>query len=215
MFTGLVWRAVPVTSLEKSPSEGFLLSLKISDKRSQAWSIGDSIAINGVCLTVVKNVGVEGAQLVSFEVSPETISRTSLTNSSEGTFVHVEPATAVGERLGGHIVSGHVDTTGEIFKIDTVGDYISYDFVIKGEAQKRVAPFLVEKGSVAIDGVSLTVNSVKDSGSETFFNVMLIPHTLELTRFGSLSEGDIVNLEADMVAKYVNRYAEWNKNHDR
>lgn len=179
------------------------------------WPLGASIALNGACLTVVANLSVAGGgQRLSFDVSPETLDRTQLGSLKVGDGVHLEPALALGDALGGHLVSGHVDGLGAVRSIKKTEEYLALEVGIVGDARSRIAPYLVEKGSVAVDGVSLTVNRVVDEagpGGETRFSLLLIPHTLTLTRFGSLRVGDLVNLEADMLAKYVCRNLEFQK----
>jgi riboflavin synthase len=201
MFSGLVWASVSVTQRIPRQGGGIDLEVSFSDSRTSSWQLGDSIAINGVCLTIVK----KNQDKFLFEVSPETLACTSLAAIQVGTRVHIEAAMALGDRIGGHLVSGHVDTTAPLSLKMNEGDFWKLEWKLAGLARDKVAPFLVAKGSVAIDGVSLTVNAVRDTDNETFFDVMLIPHTLEVTTLGALEIGDHVNLEADMMAKYVTR----------
>lgn len=215
MFSGLVWSSVKVVKVERRPGAGILLQVNFADLRTQGWALGDSIAINGVCLTIIAKQDSN----FDFEVSPETLERTTLGQLRQGDQVHLEPAMALGDRIGGHLVSGHVDAVAPLSKLAPVGDFWQLEWKLSGEARDRVAPFLVEKGSIAVDGVSLTVNAVRDTDQETFFDVMLIPHTLEVTQLGQLKLGGLVNLEADMIAKYVNRagtyQARWGNARDK
>ena len=150
--------------------------------------IGESIAVNGCCLTVV----AFGDDWWEADVSPETISRTSLAQLSDGDHVNLERAVRASDRLGGHIVQGHVDAVGEI--VDPVPD-------LRVKVPDSLLPYLVEKGSVTVDGVSLTIVEPLDDG----FTVAIIPHTAEVTNLGAKPPGDLVNLEVDVMAKYVER----------
>jgi riboflavin synthase len=154
---------------------------------------GDSIAVNGVCLTAVDITG-EGFEA---DVMEETLERSALGGLQEGDRVNLELALRVGDRLGGHFVQGHVDSTGSV---DSVEER-EHSRVVRVNAPAELLRYVVEKGSIAIDGVSLTVVDVDDAG----FSVSLIPETLERTTLGSVAPGDPVNLEVDMLAKYAVR----------
>ncbi len=154
-------------------------------------AIGDSLAVSGVCLTITE----QRERGSTVELSPETLSRTSLGELRRGRRVNLEPALRMGDPLGGHWVQGHVDGTGRV-----VGRRdLSAHRVVSFAAPSELVPYLVEKGSVAVDGVSLTV-AARSRGR---FDVALIPHTLEVTTLGSLATGGRVNLEVDILAKYV------------
>ena len=153
--------------------------------------LGDSIAINGACLTVVEC----GAGRFAVDLSPETMRRTALGALESGGPVNLERALAAGDRMGGHIVQGHVDGTGRVTSIRTEEDCI----ILRIRAPKRLMPYIVEKGFVAIDGISLTV--VKKGSSS--FTLSVIPYTLRNTNLHRIRVGDRVNLEADILAKYV------------
>jgi len=153
--------------------------------------LGDSIAVNGTCLTAVSFSNSE----FSVDLSPETMRRTSLSQLTEGSRVNLERALSASDRMGGHIVQGHVDATGRITSIKPDGDSI----IFRVRIPKRLDKYIVEKGFVAVDGISLTV--VKRGASS--FTLAVIPYTLENTNLAVLSEGDQVNLEADILAKYV------------
>ena len=155
--------------------------------------VGDSISVNGVCLTVVED---DGSGL-AFDLSPETLSRTALDRLREGSPVNLERPVTLATRLGGHLVQGHVDGVGTVVAVEANDG--GADVTI--EAPAEVGRYLVEKGSVGVDGVSLTVAS--QDGNR--FTVALIPHTLEVTTLGRAEPGDPVNLEVDVIAKYVER----------
>lgn len=160
--------------------------------------IGASIACSGICLTVVET----GADCFAVDVSAETLSRTTLGTWQPGYRINLERSLRLGDELGGHLVSGHVDATAEILKRWPEGD--SQRFVFGAPAE--VARFVASKGSVALDGVSLTINEVQDEPSgKVKFGVNIIPHTAENTSFGSAQPGQSVNLEIDMLARYVQR----------
>jgi riboflavin synthase len=151
--------------------------------------IGDSVSVDGVCLTVVD--GADGAQL-TFDVVPETVGRTALGGLQPGDAVNLEPALRVGEPLGGHYVQGHVDGVG---RVRSIGEPVWID------TPPELLRYCVEKGSITVDGVSLTVAALDDDG----FAVALVPHTLAATTLGALDPGEPVNLEVDVLAKYVER----------
>jgi riboflavin synthase len=155
--------------------------------------LGDSVALSGVCLTVVDRT--DGR--LSFDAVPETLARTSLQTLEPGSRVNVEPALRAGEPLGGHYVQGHVDGVGTVRSVEPEGDGKR----IWVDAPAELLRYVVEKGSVAVEGTSLTAAAVDDRG----FAVALIPHTLEQTTLGALEHGDPVNLEVDVLAKYVEK----------
>jgi riboflavin synthase len=197
MFTGIisdvgrVRRVVPGTDVR----------LDIDTSYDPAGiALGASIACSGVCLTVVEKGVTGNARWFAVEASPETLSLTTLGLWNEGTRVNLERAMKLGDEFGGHIVSGHVDGVGEIVSVKPVGDtWGSTGFVFRAPA--KLMPYIAAKGSVALNGVSLTVNRVD---SETFA-VNIIPHTLKETTFGAAKAGDPVNIEIDMLARYVAR----------
>jgi riboflavin synthase alpha subunit len=191
VFTGIVRERGRVVSFE-SDGTGARLRLEAPGAAAQA-AIGDSVAIAGVCLTVV---AVDGDEL-SFDAVAETLGRSSLGRLRAGADVNVEPALRVGEPLGGHYVQGHVDGVGRVRAVTPEGDGVRMSF----DAPGAVGRYCVEKGSVAVEGVSLTIAEVDDEG----FAVALVPHTLAETTLGALRPGDEVNLEADVLAKYVEK----------
>jgi riboflavin synthase len=187
VFTGLVREVGTVRSLD-----GGRLTLEAAETAARA-ALGDSVAIDGVCLTVVAR---DGATL-AFEAVPETLARTSLGDLRAGSRVNVEPALRAGDALGGHYVQGHVDGVGSVRSVEPEGAGRRVWF----DAPPELVRYVVEKGSIAVDGTSLTVAAVDDAG----FAVALIPHTLEATTLGELEPGDRVNLETDVLAKYVEK----------
>ncbi len=194
MFTGIVEAVGRVVRLEPS---GALTRLGVeAPVLTEGVRVGDSVAVNGCCLTVT----AVGSERLEFEAVPETLERTALGDLAVGSGVNLERALRAGGRLDGHIVQGHVDGTGRVTALERDGD----DVRLFVECGADVADYLVEKGSVAIDGVSLTVVGARRDG----FDVALIPHTLAVTTLGELEPGDRVNLEADVLGKYVKRYLE-------
>ncbi len=192
MFTGIVEAVGSVTRIER---RGELTSLAIAASSVvEGLRVGDSVCVNGGCLTVTE---VAGPQLCC-EAVRETLERTTLGGLEVGAPVSLERALRADGRLDGHIVQGHVDGTGSVRGLEREGD----DVRLRIDCDPELADLLVEKGSVAIDGVSLTVVGVHPSG----FDVALIPHTLEATTLGRRRPGDRVNLEVDVLAKYVKRY---------
>jgi len=156
-------------------------------------AVGDSVSVSGCCLTAVAIA--DG--VISFDVVPESLARTSLGRLAPGSRVNVEPAVRAGEPLGGHYVQGHVEAVGSVRRVEREGDTARTWFA----APTELLRYLVEKGSVTVDGTSLTVAGLDETG----FSVALVPHTLAATTLGDLAPGDPVNLEADVLAKYVER----------
>ncbi|NCN27746.1 riboflavin synthase [bacterium] len=207
MFTGLVLGLAHVK--EFALNEGVAkLSLLCSQLELFSVKLGGSVSVNGVCLSVVTKQSVLGGVLLSFDVSEETLTRSNLGSLRLESKVHVEASLKMGDELGGHLVSGHVDGKASVLNKSLRGQYVILNFQVAPQSLEKIAPFLIEKGSIAIDGVSLTVNSVEEDlkKRESVFSVMLIPETLKKTNFGDLEPGDQVNLEADMLAKYVCKY---------
>ena len=192
MFTGLVEEVGVVQSLSKKDNST-VITIHCKDILDQTTKVGDSIAVNGVCLTVTSL----GNDYFTADVMNETLSRSSLQSQKKGSIVNLERAMAADGRFGGHIVSGHIDGTGTIE--DIVADANAIWYTIK--ADEEFLKYIVEKGSIAIDGISLTVASV----NEDSFKVSTIPHTREVTNLGSQKVGNTVNLECDVLGKYVER----------
>lgn len=190
MFTGIVQATGTVKTLVKIPPAQLTLAVPNSISRAPR---GASVCVSGVCLTLAR----KGNKTVSFNLSSETLSRTTLGTLTLGKTVNVERSLKVGSELGGHFVMGHVDACARVKELE----HKSGGTRVVIALPKALSPLVVKKGSIAIDGVSLTVNRVKQGA----FEVMLIPHTLYTTTLKSLKAGDLVNLEADVVARYCRR----------
>jgi riboflavin synthase len=193
VFTGLVEEVGRVSALE----EGEMLRLSISASLvTEDTRAGDSISVNGACLTV----GEADGPTLTFYAMPETLRRTALGSLSEGSPVNLERAMAAASRFGGHIVQGHVDGVGAVLGVRPEGEAEIWEF----EAPDAVLRYCVEKGSICVDGISLTIVSV----GEGSFTVSILPQTRANTNLGGLRAGDRVNLEADVIGKYVERLLE-------
>ncbi len=165
-------------------------------------AIGASIACSGTCLTVVDRGGHAGDAWFAVDISGETVNRTVPGRWQEGQRLNLEPALKLGDELGGHIVTGHVDGVGEVVSVSPIGESWRIDIA----APHELAPYLAAKGSITVDGVSLTVNEVTDhSDGNCHFALNIIPHTAEVTTLGSLAAGSKVNLEIDVLARYLMR----------
>jgi riboflavin synthase len=193
VFTGLIADLGTVTALERDATGA---TLRIDSELAGALAEGDSIAVNGVCLTATSRDG-DGFRA---EVMNETLQRSSLGELGEGSRVNLELALRAGDRLGGHVVQGHVDGTGSVAAIRQEG----FARVLEIAVDPQLARYVVEKGSVALDGVSLTVSAV----GEDSFAVSLIPETLARTNLGGVGQGATVNIEVDIMAKHLERLLE-------
>ncbi|MGL4943734.1 MAG: riboflavin synthase [Thermoguttaceae bacterium] len=194
MFSGIVEALGRVAAIvEESP--GCRLTVEHSVIAASV-NVADSVAVNGCCLTVVEKTD----STFAFQAGPETLSRTNLGELAVGSAVNLERALSVGDRLGGHFVSGHIDGQATIARIETHGGYQDYFFEIPQELARQMA----SKGSVAVDGVSLTLVRCE----RNLFSVALIPYTLQVTTLGTRRIGDRVNIETDILAKYVQRLVE-------
>jgi riboflavin synthase len=194
VFTGIVREVGQVVAVEGGAA-GVRLELE-APFTAAAVAVGDSVSVNGCCLTAVT---VSGGR-IAFDAVPETLARTSLGGLVAGSRANLEPALRVGEPLGGHYVQGHVDGCGAVRRLDPEGNGQRLWI----DTPPEILRYLVEKGSVAVEGVSLTVAALDGDG----FAVALIPHTLAETTLGALAPGNPVNLEADVLAKYVERLLE-------
>ena len=183
MFTGIVETVGEVRALGPR--------LAVACPFASAVAVGDSVAVDGVCLTVVEREG----DAIGFDLSAETLARTTLGRLAVGDRVNLERPLAADGRFGGHIVQGHVDGVGTVRDLERTATGATLTVT----APEGLARYLVEKGSITVDGVSLTVARIEDA----VFGVALVPHTIEATTFGDLAEGDVVNLEVDVIAKYV------------
>jgi len=192
MFTGIIEDVGTLRGIRFAGNIS-ILTIETGMDLSDA-SIGDSISVDGVCLTVVEMTS--GA--FSVEASPETLGRSTLDNAARGRRLNLERALRVGDRLGGHFVAGHVDGVGEIASVERSPDSL----IIAVSAPPGVRRYIVDKGSVAVDGISLTINSLIDRG----FTINIIRHTARETTLDGKKPGDRVNLEADLIGKYVERF---------
>ena len=192
MFTGIIEGLGTITELRQS-GQGKRLALE-ADFLLSHTKIGDSISVSGACLTVV---AIEG-KCIKVDVSPETLARTTLGRSKIGDRVNLERALRLSDRIDGHLVSGHIDGMGTLKHKKTTGNAI---FITIG-VPESLSRYMIKKGSVAVDGISLTINNLGLDG----FDVSIIPHTAKLTTIGFNKVGDLVNIETDMIGKYVERF---------
>ncbi|MGW6173280.1 riboflavin synthase [Arthrobacter sp. NPDC055138] len=198
MFTGIIAEQGRVESLDLSPATDSAVLTFTAPRTASGLGLGGSIAVNGVCLTAV---ALDGSR-VSVDVMGETLTRTTTGSLQPGQTVNLERCVPAGGRLDGHVVQGHVDGVGTLAEREDLGDWERLRFTVPQE----LARYIAEKGSIAVDGVSLTVTSVSDAEAETqFFEVGLIPTTLADTGLGAKQPGDTVNLEVDVLAKYAER----------
>jgi riboflavin synthase len=200
LFTGLILEMGEILSVKRR-SGGAILSLKSKEVAASAKQ-GDSISVNGVCLTVINT----NTNILSFDLSEETLRSANLGSLKTGDAVNLEPSLSFDSKIGGHFVTGHVDAAGKIRSKANIGDMMKVEI----EAPVNVINFLVEKGSVAVDGISLTVVDILKNS----FTVMIIPHTAKLTTIGFKGPGDTVNIEADILGKYVARFLNKEGNRD-
>lgn len=194
MFTGLIEDMGTVTSFRRSDKAAVLGIATALPAHEIA--LGDSVAVNGICLTVTNISGT----VLTFDVSPETISKSTFESLRTGDKVNLERALRMGDRLGGHMVTGHVDCRGTLARIEQASGYHVLTFTLPA----GFARYLVKKGSVAINGISLTVNEVSGDG----FTVTVIPHSFAKTTLAGLTPGDSVNIETDILGKYIERLAQ-------
>lgn len=193
MFTGIVEETGVIAAI-KPTATAIQLTVR-AQVCARGVKLGDSIAVNGCCLTVTKLRRTKAGATLQFDLLKETWERTNLSATAPGASVNLERALAVGDRLGGHFVTGHVDGTGVITRWERSGA----DHVLEVSAPKELRPYLIFKGSVAVDGISLTVAGVTKAG----FRIWIIPHTLAVTALRERKVGDAVNLEGDLLGKYV------------
>jgi len=201
MFTGIVQRLGHITDIAMEGAAG-RITMKPNRPFDKPVSLGDSIAVNGTCLTIAE---IDGEYLM-FDVLGETFDKTNLGEKKPGDLVNLEQALALGDTLGGHIVTGHVDNTGVVSKIEEVGR----DFKFTIECSRDMLMLMVYKGSIAVDGISLTVAELTDNG----FVVHIIPHTIQETDMSEFKVGTKVNLEADILGKHVQRILEFGGGQD-
>ncbi|MCW2403987.1 riboflavin synthase [Sphingobium sp. B1D7B] len=194
MFTGII---TDIGTIQSAQQRGDLRLVIGCHYDMEGVDIGASIACSGVCLTVVD----KGADWFAVDLSAETVSRTAQGAWAEGRLLNLERALKLGDELGGHIVTGHVDGIGEVADITAEGD--SHRVTVRLPAD--LAPYVAAKGSITVDGVSLTVNAVEDGPEGSTFGLNIIPHTWSVTTFGELAPGQPVNLEIDVLARYLAR----------
>ena len=194
MFTGIIEAICKVTSVRPAAG-GMLLTIDLADL-AEGSSVSDSIAINGACLTIARLDG----NLAAFDISPETLARTSLGKLNPSSEVNVELAMKPTDRFGGHFVQGHIDGTATIKAVNRQGEFADIKFAAGPELLSQ----MVVKGSVAVDGISLTVAGMNQSS----FRVAIIPQTLKKTTLGRLKNGDLVNIETDIIVKTVKKQLE-------
>lgn len=191
MFTGIIEETGQILSLEKlADGARIKISAKIVVRETNE---GDSIAVNGVCLTALNVTEIS----FTADISGETLRRSTLENLKTGSIVNLERAVTPSTRLGGHIVQGHVDATGKFLSAKSEGDF----WTVRIGFPKEIGQYIVYKGSISVEGISLTIANL----AEDFFEIAVIPKTWEMTNLLSLEAGDAVNLEADVIAKYVER----------
>ena len=201
MFTGIITAVGTIHSIEQRGDTRVQITCPWDPAEI---AIGASIACSGVCLTVVQRGGEAGDCWFAVDVSAETLSRTAKGMWQEGQSLNLEPSLRLGDELGGHIVTGHVDAVGSV--VDWRPEGGSMHAIIA--APKELAPFVAAKGSITVDGVSLTVNALTDRpDGSVHFHLNIIPHTAEVTTLGELRQGGEVNLEIDVVARYLQRMA--------
>ncbi len=198
MFTGIIKNIAQIKKIELSEDQDLLLAINVNEKIDRNLEIGCSIANNGICLTLTKKQG----NLLFFQASKETLQVTTLNSWKVDDLVNIEFSLRLGDELGGHYVSGHVDGVAQIKKMKQVKDSWKMQFSVKNTALMQ---FLAKKGSVCLNGISLTVNEVFDNS----FEVNIIKHTFENTNLQNIKIDDEVNLEIDLLARYINRRQEY------
>ncbi len=198
MFTGIITNIGAVEELEFGAKKDLLVKISTKKIIGRKLEIGCSIACNGVCLTLIKKEISQKKTLLNFQASKETLDKTNLKNWQISELVNLEFALRFGDELGGHLVLGHVDGCAKIVAIKKIKDSHKFTFAVK---DKNLMKFISPKGSVTLNGTSLTVNEVEDEN----FEVNLIAHTIENTAFKIAKVGDLVNLEIDMMARYLER----------
>ena len=199
MFTGIVTALGTVTSVARTGDTRLTIACPFDPAKI---AIGASIACSGVCLTVVERGGEAGDAWFAVDVSDETISKTAPQQWADGATVNLEPALKLGDELGGHIVTGHVDAVGRVAVREERGGSLHIEI----DAPAAIAAYIATKGSITVDGVSLTVNALEDlADGSARFSLNIIPHTAEVTTLGTLQQGTAVNLEIDVLARYLKR----------
>lgn len=200
MFTGIIRNLGEIKKIEKEGNSKIFL-VTVEEKFLKDLKIGDSIALNGTCITVTKLLEKE----FQFQAIQETLKKTNLNNLESKDIVNLEKSLKIGDSLDGHFVQGHVDETGEVLELKA--NKAKNNFQLKVQFSEKLKKFIAPKGSITIDGVSLTICEVQDDQEKNhcFFTVELIDHTYKNTNFQSLKSGDKVNLEIDVIARYLNQ----------
>ena len=201
MFTGII-SAVGQIQSAQAKGDGLHLVVEVPVGYLDDVAMGDSIAIQGACMTATQFEG----NTFSLDISRESLNKT--VGLDKPGSVNLEKALRLQDRLGGHLVSGHVDGVGKVMHFSQVANDAYGSWLLRLETPKELAPFLAYKGSIVVNGVSLTVNKTEDSASACIVDINLIPHTLQNTTLGKLQQGDAVNLEVDLIARYVARMLE-------
>lgn len=197
MFTGIITHLAIVKNLTKAPGKDLILTIRLENRKLPNIKIGCSIACNGVCLTLVKKTLKDNYLYLNFEISKETLEKTNINSLKKGDKINIEFSLKIGDELGGHFVSGHVDTVSEIIDIKKIASSHRFTFKIPPGFRE----FIYQKGSIALNGISLTVNEVNQDS----FWVNIIPHTLKNTNLQDLQINDKVNLEVDLIARYLHQ----------
>ena len=201
MFTGIITAVGQITSAQ-AQGDGLQLVVEVPMGYLDDVTLGDSIAIQGACMTATQFKG----NTFTLDISRESLNKTVGLNKVGP--VNLEKAMRLNDRLGGHLVSGHVDGVGKVAHFSQVADDAYGSWLLRIEAPKELAPFLAYKGSIVVNGASLTVNKTEDSPNACIVDINIIPHTLQNTTLGKLQQGDAVNLEIDLIARYVARMLE-------
>ena len=201
MFTGIITAVGQITSAQ-AKGDGLLLVVEVPAGYLEDVALGDSIAIQGACMTATQFHD----NAFSLDISRESLSKT--VGLDKVGPVNLEKAMRLNDRLGGHLVSGHVDGVGKVAHFSQVANDAYGSWLLRIEAPKDLAPFLAYKGSIVVNGVSLTVNKTEDTPNACIVDINLIPHTLQSTTLGKLKQSDAVNLEVDLIARYVARMLE-------
>ncbi|MBU3546678.1 riboflavin synthase [Polynucleobacter sp. MWH-Jannik1A5] len=201
MFTGIITAVGQIKSAQ-AKGDGLHLVVEVPESYLDDVALGDSIAIQGACMTATQLTGNSFA----LDISRESLNKT--VGLDKVGPVNLEKALRLNDRLGGHLVSGHVDGVGKVVHFSQVANDAYGSWLLQIEAPKELAPFLAYKGSIVVNGVSLTVNKTEDSASACVVDINIIPHTLQNTTLGKLVKGDAVNLEIDLIARYVARMLE-------
>jgi riboflavin synthase len=201
MFTGIITAVGQITSAQ-AKGDGLQLVVEVPEGYLEDVTLGDSIAIQGACMTATQFKG----NTFALDISRESLNKT--VGLDKVGPVNLEKAMRLNDRLGGHLVSGHVDGVGKVAHFSQVANDAYGSWLLRIEAPKELAPFLAYKGSIVVNGVSLTVNKTEDSPNACIVDINLIPHTLQSTTLGQLQQDDAVNLEIDLIARYVARMLE-------